>query len=160
MQRGEIPMMSNIYQVQRAISQRLLIWSSTSILIGLWLTLIHRHPNRRGFGQQAVAWGAIDAAIAIGGKIASDRRAADPNALDGLVQQKEAQKLRRLLWFNAALDVLYVLGGLALARRQDPDRRGWRGHGWGIVVQGFFLFWFDLYHALELSGWLRTTMDE
>jgi hypothetical protein len=152
--------MSDIYQVQRAISQRLLVWSSVSILIGLWLTFTHRHPNRRGFGQQAVSWGAIDAAIAVGGKIASDRRATDPNALDGSVQQKEAQKLRRLLWFNAALDVLYVLGGLALAHRQDPDRRGWRGHGWGIVVQGFFLFWFDLYHALELSGWTRTTMDE
>jgi hypothetical protein len=26
----------------------------------------------------------------------------------------------------------------------------WRGHGWGIFVQGKFLFWFDLYHALRV----------
>jgi hypothetical protein len=143
--------MSDIYQVQRSISQRLLIWSGLSIIVGLWLTLAQRDPNRRGFGQQAAAWGAIDAAIAIGGKITADRRAVDPNAQDPSVQQKEAQKLRRLLWFNAALDVFYVLGGLALARRQDPKGRGWYGHGVGIIVQGFFLFWFDLYHALALS---------
>ncbi|MBX3001711.1 MAG: hypothetical protein KF893_24520 [Caldilineaceae bacterium] len=144
-------MIPEIYQFQRMLSRRLLIWSGLSILVGLWLTLSNRDPNRRGFAQQAAAWGAINAAIAVGGRIAADRRAVDPRAHDSSMQQKEAQKLRRLLWFNAALDVFYVIGGLALAHRPDPDGRGWYGHGWGIIVQGFFLFWFDLYHALALA---------
>jgi hypothetical protein len=148
--------LKDIYQLQRTISQQLLAWSGLSILIGLWLTLTKRDPNRRGFGQQAAAWGAIDAVIAIGGKIAADRHAAKPTAQHLSIQQKEAKDLRRLLWLNTGLDVLYVLSGLALARRPDPNGRGWRGHGWGIVVQGFFLFWFDLFHALELSNWSPT----
>jgi hypothetical protein len=152
--------MQNITQVQRRISRQLLIWSGASILIGLWLTLTQRDPDRRGFGQQAAAWGAIDAAIAIGGKISSERRAADPAAQTPAAQQREAKKLERLLWINTGLDVLYVLGGLALARRPDPEQRGWRGHGLGIVVQGIFLFWFDLYHALELSSQRRTATSE
>lgn len=151
--------MRDIYRLQRTISWQLLAWSGFSLLIGLWLTRTQRDPNRRGFGQQAAAWGAIDAAIAVGGQIAANQRAADPTARDASVQQQEARKLKRLLWFNAALDVLYVLGGLALSHRPDPKGRGWRGHGWGIVVQGSFLFCFDLYHALELSNWSSTVKE-
>ncbi|MCB9114630.1 MAG: hypothetical protein H6639_06730 [Caldilineaceae bacterium] len=56
----------------------------------------------------------------------------------------DLRNLRRLLWFNAGLDVLYVAGGLALFRRADETQRG---HGAGIVLQGLFLFKFDAIHA-------------
>jgi hypothetical protein len=46
--------------------------------------------------------------------------------------------------------VLYVLGGLWLARTKGEDDEFWRGSGWGIVVQGAFLFVFDLIHARQL----------
>ena len=58
-----------------------------------------------------------------------------------------ARNLRRLLWFNAALDVGYMAGGVWLARSKGRDDANWRGQGWGIVVQGAFLFVFDLVHA-------------
>ena len=60
---------------------------------------------------------------------------------------REAGGLRRLLWINAGLDVLYVAGGLLLAftlGRRSPFAAG---SGWGIVLQGAFLFGFDLLHA-------------
>lgn len=74
------------------------------------------------------------------------RYAALPDPQAPAVEAQERRNLRRLLWLNAGLDVLYVLGGLLLQRRQH-----WRGHGWGIIIQGSFLFLFDLYHALILA---------
>jgi hypothetical protein len=120
-------------------------------------------PFWRGFGAQAVGWGLVDAAIALLGRWVSQRRRAaltdsggDPLSPD--VLERQARNLRRLLWVNTGLDVLYVAGGLALAmagiRCSGPSLAGmramavsWRGHGWGIVAQGGFLFFFDLIHA-------------
>jgi carboxylesterase len=102
-----------------------------------------------------MAWGAIDAAIALGGRRAARRRqAARPDALaPGIVDReanREARRLARLLWFNTGLDVLYVAGGLALAFTRGATSPFWRGTGWGIAVQGAFLFVFDLLHATSI----------
>ena len=39
-----------------------------------------------------------------------------------------------------------------LALTLGVDSPFWRGNGWGIVVQGGFLFFFDLLHALGTPG--------
>ncbi|MCB0113098.1 MAG: hypothetical protein R2856_09675 [Caldilineaceae bacterium] len=142
--------MREIFTFQRQVSQRLLLWSVFSVVSGAWL-MRKDSADRRGFGQQAVAWGVIDAAIALGGWFASQRRSRNADAQDAAVQRKETHNLRRLLWINAGLDVLYMIGGAWWARRPDPQRRGWAGHGWGVVAQGAFLFAFDLIHALLLN---------
>jgi hypothetical protein len=64
------------------------------------------------------------------------------------VLAREARNLRRILLINTGLDVLYVTGGIALALTLGADNPFWRGNGWGVVVQGGFLFAFDLFHAL------------
>ncbi|MBI1259787.1 MAG: hypothetical protein GC204_20155 [Chloroflexi bacterium] len=64
-----------------------------------------------------------------------------PDPFAPQVLEREAHNLRQLLWINTALDLLYVAGGRWLIRR------GKHGTGWGIVVQGMFLFLFDLLHA-------------
>jgi carboxylesterase len=98
---------------------------------------------------QAVVWGIIDAGIALLGRRASEKRRLAH--LDGpSIVEQEAQNLRRLLWINTGLDVLYVAGGFVLIYtigRGDPFAAG---NGWGIVVQGGFLFFFDLLHALAV----------
>ena len=43
-----------------------------------------------------------------------------------------------------------MAGGVWLARTKGREDAGWRGQGWGIVVQGAFLFLFDLYHAMRV----------
>nr|NLI50751.1 hypothetical protein [Propionibacterium sp.] len=58
--------------------------------------------------------------------------------------------MRRILGVNAALDVVYTLGGLALVRTRGHDPF-LRGTGWGIAVQGAFLFGFDVEHLRRLS---------
>ncbi|MBM4427863.1 MAG: hypothetical protein FJ031_11590 [Chloroflexi bacterium] len=64
---------------------------------------------------------------------------------------KETANLKRILLINTALDVFYVAGGIALIFTLGAENPEWRGHGWGIIVQGGFLFFFDLFHALKLK---------
>lgn len=140
-------------QFQAGLSRRLLAWSGLSVGVGTALALL---PHRlwQGLGAQCVGWGVIDAVIAGIGLKQTHARAADP-AAHAPDQQAEARRtLRRVLWINTALDVGYVSGGIALAAakgRDDTDNaRFWRGSGLGIVIQGGFLFMFDLIHALLL----------
>jgi len=64
-----------VWDVYRTITRRLLVWSGLSVGVGsvLFLTGV---PVLRGFGIQAAAWGAVDAAIAVLGARAARRRRA------------------------------------------------------------------------------------
>ena len=143
--------MTDSERFQRTVSQRLLAWSILSIAGGALLQLA-RAPFWRAFGQQAIGWGAIDAALAIFGRRGLEQKV--QRGYPPAEAAKDLRNLRRLLWFNAGLDVLYMLGGLVLFRRNDEAQRG---HGAGILFQGLFLFKFDLIHALLLTG--RTSKD-
>jgi hypothetical protein len=137
----------DIWTYYKSITRRLLAWSIFSVIAGAALLLLG--PLWRGVGIQAIAWGAIDAGIAlVGGWVTRRRRAGldDPSAPEVLA--REARNLRRILQINTGLDVLYVAGGVALALTLGADNPFWRGNGRGIVVQGGFLFFFDLLHAL------------
>jgi carboxylesterase len=139
--------MDTIWDLYAALTRRLLWWGLGSVLVGI-LLLVPGGPFWTAFGIQAAAWGAIDALIALLGRRASLRRQkayADPLAED--VLDKEARMLRRLLWINTGLDVLYVTGGLIVALLLGATSAAWQGHGWGIVVQGAFLLFFDSIHA-------------
>jgi hypothetical protein len=63
---------------------------------------------------------------------------------------RSARRLSRLLWLNTLLDVGYIAGGAWLVRTKGRTDPAWRGHGWGVIVQGAFLFVFDLTHALRV----------
>ncbi|MBN1812420.1 MAG: hypothetical protein JXA14_11325 [Anaerolineae bacterium] len=75
-----------------------------------------------------------------------------PDPLAPEVLAREARNLRRILLINTGLDVLYVTGGVILALTLGGDSPFWCGNGWGIVVQGGFLFFFDLLHALGVPA--------
>jgi hypothetical protein len=66
-------------------------------------------------------------------------------------QEKEARNLRLLLLVNAGLDLLYIRFGREMADHAGRDAFK-RGTGWGIVAQGMFLFFFDLFHTLDVPG--------
>ncbi|UCF97314.1 MAG: alpha/beta fold hydrolase, partial [Spirochaetaceae bacterium] len=137
----------NIWKFQTDLSRRLLIWALTSTLAGTVL-LVLSGGFWEGFGIQAVAWGVIDGLIAAFGLWLSRKRrrsAADPN--DPQLLETEGRKLRRTLFINTALDVLYIASGITLASILGRGNPTWRGHGWGIIVQGAFLFFFDLIHG-------------
>lgn len=142
--------METVWELYELISKRLLRWSALSVLAGIVLilvggTYISDLPFARGMGIQFIAWGLVDAAIAQGGAWLAERRRGNRPVSEN--DEREAARLRRLLLVNTGLDVLYVTGGLGLAFTLGARDPGWHGHGWGIVVQGAFLFVFDLIHA-------------
>lgn len=145
----------NIWLFQRALSRRLMRWAAVSTLVGVPLLILR--PFWRGVGGQFIGWGLIDGGIALFGSAFSERRRVmlfDPLAAD--VQTKERRTLRRLLWINVGLDLLYMVAGRRLTRSAREYRRGM---GWGIALQGAFLFMFDLFHARALRD-DRTTLAE
>jgi hypothetical protein len=128
-----------VWKFESDLTNRLLVWSALSLLCGLYLWFATNEFGR-GFGIQAAAWGLVDAVIAVfGARSAAQREfTADP--------KNEALFIRRVLWFNFGLDILYVIGGGFISMWGGLF---WQGTGWGIVVQGLFLFFFDLFHAIK-----------
>lgn len=137
-----------IWDFADALSRRLLLWSALSVAAGAVL-MLSGDAFWRGFGLQALVWGVIDAAIAFFGRRSSEKRRLATLGGPSIVE-REARNLRRLLWINTALDVLYVAAGFVLIYTIGRDDPFARGNGWGIVVQGAFLFFFDLFHALAV----------
>ncbi|MCB0133134.1 MAG: hypothetical protein KDD78_19865 [Caldilineaceae bacterium] len=144
-----------IWTFNEKVTNRLFVWSGLSMALGLVLQA-NRAAFWRAVGIQAMAWGAIDALIAwLGRRSAAKQLAAGPTAAAEIGQ---ARRLRWLLWLNALLDLGYMAGGTRLMRGstgsdQPPSETNAarRGHGWGILVQGAFLFVFDLWHALTIG---------
>ncbi|MBN1923080.1 MAG: hypothetical protein JW892_17675 [Anaerolineae bacterium] len=142
---------TDVYQFQAALSSRLMAWAAASVGGGLMGILLNSR-SWRGFGIQSAVWGLIDGVIGYIGARGAVEKASHPENHTATQQGEESAKLRRVLWVNTGLDVVYVLGGLVLARTQGCKDAFARGTGWGIVVQGGFLLGFDLFHALHLSG--------
>lgn len=128
-----------VWKFELDLTNRLLAWSVLSLLSGLYLWFATNEFGQ-GFGIQAVAWGTVDAAIAFIGARSAVRRSstADP--------RKEALFIRKVLWINVGLDILYVIGGIIVFMWEGLF---WQGTGWGIILQGVFLFFFDLFHAIK-----------
>jgi carboxylesterase len=137
-----------IWDFQDALTRRLLLWSALSMVAGA-LLLAFGDAFWRGFGLQALVWGGVDAGIAFFGRRASEKRRIAHLGGPSIVE-REARSLRRLLWINTGLDVLYIAGGIVLIYTIGQSDAFAQGNGWGIVVQGGFLFVFDLLHALAV----------
>lgn len=140
----------DIWLFQALLTRRLSWWSIGSILAGAFLSITSSGFGL-GLGIQFVAWGTIDLAIAFFGARSARQRQAKLSPAEQLATQpKERASLAKILWINAGLDVLYLVGGLALIGTLGATDPFWRGGGWGVLIQGGFLLFFDLYHALKL----------
>ena len=135
--------------VERRLTGALTAWAVASVLVGGVLALLGRRADRAGllqFGRQTAGWGVVDGAIAGIGTLVRRRR----GPLDEAQSTKQARSLRNLLLVNAAADVGYVAGGVAIAARARSGRASARlgaGDGLAMIVQGVFLFILDVTHA-------------
>jgi hypothetical protein len=135
-------MMQNlIWDFESRLIFRLAVWSILSVLSGLFIWFLTNEFGR-GFGIQCVTWGLIDLIIAFFGARSASRRKSTANP------KSEAQTIRRILWVNFGLDIFYLIGGYWVM--QNYPGLFWQGAGWGIILQGLFLFFFDLVHALRV----------
>lgn len=132
------------------LTQRLKVWAVSSILFGLILQFTSRLG--RGIGAQFVGWGIVNFLIAwFGSRNSRARQEKLAEPFDPEIQQQEATKLHRLLLVNAVLDIFYILGGFGFVQSRGRRDEFSKGNGLGIMLQGAFLFFFDLYQALMLK---------
>jgi len=118
-------------------------WSGVNLAGGGIAWALEDDPRREGFWGGNAAWNVVNLGIAtaglasVGGKRKSIR--------DGESLLRSQQNLERSLLLNIGLDVGYMLAGWALRERgQRLGQPGLEGLGDALVVQGGFLFTFDL----------------
>ena len=130
-------------------------WALTNIGAGLALRGA-TDGSTRHFHEMNALWNTVNLAIAGFGYYSAVT--ADPSGWGLATSLSKHQNFQKILLFNAGLDVGYVLGGLYLTERaKRPDAEGdrLRGFGRSIMLQGGFLFAFDLVNyfiASKLNG--------
>jgi hypothetical protein len=107
----------------------------------------------KGFHQMNIGWNAVNLTIAGFGYVAALK--SDPSTFDLFGSIDEHYKLQRLFIFNAGLDVGYMAAGAFLmerskSRSKKPEQM--KGFGQAVVVNGAFLFAFDLVNYFIQSG--------
>lgn len=134
-------------------AERLDINRKGMMVLGSWALLnIASSPVMAGrtqgpqkyFYQMNGYWNIVNLAIAGFGFYSSLNGATDIGLAQSIAEQN---KMEKILLFNTGLDVAYMLGGLYLVERaknatQNPDRL--KGFGRSIMLQGAFLFTFDV----------------
>jgi predicted secreted protein len=142
----------DIWKFQRLVLQRLFIWVGISIALGLAF-LLFRNEYWNGMAIQFIAWAVVNFAIAFFGKRSLERRYASLKRNERQAQaETERLKLVRTLWVNTILDAFYIIGGRLVMIYLGKDSLLWQGMGLGIILQGSFLFFFDLIHARLASN--------
>jgi hypothetical protein len=135
----------SFFESQRTMTAILMGWAVGSMATG-WLWMARTSKVLRGVGSQFFVWGAIDAVLAWFGLRNSRNDAAQYYSktltLDDV--DRKARGLRRLLWFNFGLDIIYMIIGRRMMRNENAMRRG---SGIGVFIQGAFLFVFDALFA-------------
>ena len=129
---------------------RLGVWAGASVVVGSGLLVIGQFndvPELRGFGAQAIMWGAIDLAIVTAGALSKKE---SPTSLSKAIQNENTWYT--LLLVNVGLDAGYMMTGgtmATLGALGAPYGRDLIGHGSGVVVQGGALLALDLWAAFE-----------
>ena len=119
-------------------------WAGANITAGTigWATV--QQPELKAFHQMNVMWNVVNLGLAVPGYL----RARNTKALLGLSQTlSEQQKTERIFLFNTGLDVAYMTAGFLLrsmALNQQAKASQLNGFGKGLILQGSFLFAFDL----------------
>jgi hypothetical protein len=107
----------------------------------------------KGFHQMNIGWNAVNLTIASFGYLAAMK--SNSTALDLFGTVDEHYKLQRLFLFNVGLDVGYMAAGAYVmerskSRTKNPEQI--KGFGQAIIVNGAFLFVFDLANYFIQSG--------
>jgi hypothetical protein len=127
-------------------------WAVSNIAIGAALRGQHQGVER-SFHDMNIGWNLVNLGIATLGYIGASK--ADPAAMGLFESVQKHHGFQKTLLFNAGLDVGYMLGGLYLMERsknapKNPDRL--KGFGRSIILQGGFLFVFDLVNYFIFAG--------
>jgi hypothetical protein len=118
-------------------------WATANIVTGL-IGRSQTEGSRSRFYEMNAIWNSVNLGIAVFGYISAQKL--DPSG-SAFELYKSQQQLDRVLLINAGLDIAYMATGLWMRERSknisgNPDL--WLGYGNSIILQGAFLFVFDL----------------
>ena len=118
-------------------------WAVANLAGGLALRA-NSEGSTRYFHEMNALWNTVNLGIAAAGYFGAVRLGADGSLM---ALHNEASTLDKTLLFNAGLDLAYMAGGLYMTERsrrvgENSDR--WLGYGRSVMVQGAFLFLFDV----------------
>ena len=136
------PDSNNIFLFQVRAMPVLAGWGAFSILTGwAWWQLSGRWL--RGLAAQFAGWGAINLLIALFGIRGAQRKNIQFTQGEISLEEhdRQARVFEKVVAVNAALDLGYMAAGAWLNHQPDDERRGM---GMGIIIQGLFLFLWDL----------------
>ena len=126
----------------------LLWWAVANITVGALLRVLPGVANN-AFWEMTALWNVVNLFLAAGG-LRRAKHTAQAASLHGEIAS--IHRLEKTLLFNAGLDVGYVLLGVLLTQLSvDALQSSLPGWGYAIIVQGLFLFVFDLGFAGRLS---------
>jgi hypothetical protein len=132
---------------------RLQIQSNGMILLGSWALgnivlgtygVTQTSGSVLAFHQMNIGWNLVNLAIAGWGYYSAVNSGAELSLLQSFAEQSHIEKI---LLFNAGLDIGYMMAGVFLlerSKRGGPQSDRWKGFGNSILLQGGFLFAFDL----------------
>ncbi len=138
------PLISDQQQFQKRAMLVLGGWGAANILTG-GIGIATSEGTAKHFHQMNLGWGAINTGLAIAGYLGA--RSFDLDEPIGMSLLNKNLGMSKAFLFNAGLDVGYVAGGLYLRERSknaSKHQERLKGFGNSIVVQGAFLFTFDL----------------
>ena len=101
--------------------------------------------SQKHFHQMNIYWNVVNLGLAGSGLYSAIT--ADPSSFDLAASLSEQAKMEKLLLFNAGLDLGYMAGGLWMMERSkniNKDPELWEGFGKSVILQGAFLFVFDI----------------
>ncbi len=110
----------------------LIVWGGVNTLAG-GLYFIISSEICKGIIIQSFFWGFIDLIL----------------GLFAFFNKKDLNpyKIRKILLINTFLDIVYIVGGVILG--VFSARMLFVGSGYGVIIQGLFLFCADLIHYLK-----------
>jgi hypothetical protein len=119
-------------------------WAAGNIATGVLLAGQHKGENHY-FHLMNVGWGVINLGLATAGYLGAIH--GNPATFDAAATIIQQYNIEKILLLNTGLDVGYMLGGLYLMERSKNTRKNperLKGFGKSIIMQGGFLFAFDL----------------
>lgn len=128
------------------------VWASANIAVGA-IGMGRAQGEQRAFHQMNLGWGVINLGLAASGFWTATQT--DPASFDLYQTTLQHYRMQKILLFNAGLDVAYMAGGLYLmerAKTAPKNQERLRGFGKSVVLQGAFLFVFDIGAAIYLGG--------
>jgi hypothetical protein len=121
------------------------VWAGANLISG-GIGYFQTTGDTRYFHQMNAFWNIVNVGIAVPGLIGTYKRKNDELTFESVY--KNQQKLQTVYLFNAALDVGYMASGWALfnfGNNQTGELRNrFRGYGQSLVLQGGYLFVYDM----------------